>query len=515
MRPHARTACGHTPPRKAHVTPQPPRPHHLTARLALRPSATRAPALTGTPSTPNIQLPRLKPSILDEYAKDRGLKAALGAAGFCSDDDCVALEDDGARMVLKAPAKAEAGEAQGGGAGPSGAEGDDGPLDAQALVTGARRASTSHNRSARVDTEPCPGARGGFASFSARVAQRAHVLFVLAPRPGGGGARRARAQRRLHRHRALPARRAAAPARARAIASRHGRLAAGVGAVAAAAQRHVPGPNERAGAGQLQSRRAEGAARTRTQLSHTPALHTCTPIVVRAMPCRAVHTHTVPCRPRFQPAQAQLAVEFLCGNLGGPAEQQLASRVRGPVLPKEVPHAPVILRKQGSRPGRANAFLALLPCLPQVVRVVVAGARTGQVDAVAAQGPGSSRAAQAASLQPVRWAVGAPGHSTHSLPRPGWWWRWGRLGAPVGLGRRREQAVHRGRTTAGGGREARVCHGLCACEHVHRCVCACACRQVRDLDALLAELSSGLPVDLMPGPDDPANIALPQQPLHT
>jgi DNA polymerase delta subunit 2 len=44
---------------------------------------------------------RLKPSILDEYAKDPGLKAALGGSCFCSDDDSLVLEDEGARMTLR------------------------------------------------------------------------------------------------------------------------------------------------------------------------------------------------------------------------------------------------------------------------------------------------------------------------------------------------------------------------------------------------------------------------------
>ena len=43
---------------------------------------------------------RLKPSILDEYSKDKGVKAALGTASFCSEDDTVVLEDEGARMAV-------------------------------------------------------------------------------------------------------------------------------------------------------------------------------------------------------------------------------------------------------------------------------------------------------------------------------------------------------------------------------------------------------------------------------
>jgi DNA polymerase delta subunit 2 len=44
---------------------------------------------------------RLKPSILDEYAKDPSLKAALGGTCFCSDEDNLVLEDEGARMTLR------------------------------------------------------------------------------------------------------------------------------------------------------------------------------------------------------------------------------------------------------------------------------------------------------------------------------------------------------------------------------------------------------------------------------
>ncbi|GFH19001.1 uncharacterized protein HaLaN_15886, partial [Haematococcus lacustris] len=43
----------------------------------------------------------MKPSILDEYSKDRGLRAALGASSFCSQDDSLVLEDEGARMALQ------------------------------------------------------------------------------------------------------------------------------------------------------------------------------------------------------------------------------------------------------------------------------------------------------------------------------------------------------------------------------------------------------------------------------
>lgn len=49
---------------------------------------------------------RLKPSILDEYAKDPGLKAALGGTCFCSGDDSLVLEDEGARMSLRSECEA-------------------------------------------------------------------------------------------------------------------------------------------------------------------------------------------------------------------------------------------------------------------------------------------------------------------------------------------------------------------------------------------------------------------------
>lgn len=41
-----------------------------------------------------------------------------------------------------------------------------------------------------------------------------------------------------------------------------------------------------------------------------------------------------------------------------------------------------------------------------------------------------------------------------------------------------------------------------------------ALQPIKDLDMFLAELAAALPVDVMPGPSDPANVALPQQPLH-
>ncbi|KAI8468881.1 MAG: DNA polymerase alpha/epsilon subunit B-domain-containing protein [Monoraphidium minutum] len=37
---------------------------------------------------------------------------------------------------------------------------------------------------------------------------------------------------------------------------------------------------------------------------------------------------------------------------------------------------------------------------------------------------------------------------------------------------------------------------------------------VADMDMAITELAAALPVDVLPGPDDPANVSLPQQPLH-
>lgn len=36
----------------------------------------------------------------------------------------------------------------------------------------------------------------------------------------------------------------------------------------------------------------------------------------------------------------------------------------------------------------------------------------------------------------------------------------------------------------------------------------------RDMDMIMTELASALPVTLLPGAEDPANVSLPQQPLH-
>ncbi|KAL3533941.1 hypothetical protein ACH5RR_007462 [Cinchona calisaya] len=37
---------------------------------------------------------------------------------------------------------------------------------------------------------------------------------------------------------------------------------------------------------------------------------------------------------------------------------------------------------------------------------------------------------------------------------------------------------------------------------------------IKELDILLTQIAAGVPVDIMPGPNDPANFSLPQQPLH-
>jgi DNA polymerase delta subunit 2 len=37
---------------------------------------------------------------------------------------------------------------------------------------------------------------------------------------------------------------------------------------------------------------------------------------------------------------------------------------------------------------------------------------------------------------------------------------------------------------------------------------------IRELDLALTQLAAAMPVDIMPGPNDPANYSLPQQPLH-
>ncbi len=35
-----------------------------------------------------------------------------------------------------------------------------------------------------------------------------------------------------------------------------------------------------------------------------------------------------------------------------------------------------------------------------------------------------------------------------------------------------------------------------------------------DMDMMVTELAAALPVNVLPGADDPANVSLPQQPLH-
>ncbi|XP_047334811.1 DNA polymerase delta small subunit [Impatiens glandulifera] len=37
---------------------------------------------------------------------------------------------------------------------------------------------------------------------------------------------------------------------------------------------------------------------------------------------------------------------------------------------------------------------------------------------------------------------------------------------------------------------------------------------IKELDILLTQIAAGVPIDIMPGPNDPANFSLPQQPLH-
>ncbi|XP_031381829.1 DNA polymerase delta small subunit isoform X1 [Punica granatum] len=38
---------------------------------------------------------------------------------------------------------------------------------------------------------------------------------------------------------------------------------------------------------------------------------------------------------------------------------------------------------------------------------------------------------------------------------------------------------------------------------------------IKELDMMLTQIAAGLPLDIMPGPNDPANFSLPQMPLHT
>ncbi|GMP25012.1 hypothetical protein CsSME_00002072 [Camellia sinensis var. sinensis] len=37
---------------------------------------------------------------------------------------------------------------------------------------------------------------------------------------------------------------------------------------------------------------------------------------------------------------------------------------------------------------------------------------------------------------------------------------------------------------------------------------------IKEVDILLTQIAAGVPLDIMPGPNDPANFSLPQQPLH-
>lgn len=43
---------------------------------------------------------KLKPSVLDEYTAERGIKTEAGRECLCSDDDTLVLEDESARMSL-------------------------------------------------------------------------------------------------------------------------------------------------------------------------------------------------------------------------------------------------------------------------------------------------------------------------------------------------------------------------------------------------------------------------------
>ena len=43
---------------------------------------------------------KLKPSIMDTYSKDRGLRHSADLIDFCSDADSLILEDEGGRMKI-------------------------------------------------------------------------------------------------------------------------------------------------------------------------------------------------------------------------------------------------------------------------------------------------------------------------------------------------------------------------------------------------------------------------------
>lgn len=49
---------------------------------------------------------------------------------------------------------------------------------------------------------------------------------------------------------------------------------------------------------------------------------------------------------------------------------------------------------------------------------------------------------------------------------------------------------------------------------MHGARCAVHALPSQDLDAYLAELATAVHVDIMPGAEDPTNVALPQQPFH-
>jgi len=72
-----------------------------------------------------------------------------------------------------------------------------------------------------------------------------------------------------------------------------------------------------------------------------------------------------------------------------------------------------------------------------------------------------------------------------------------------------------GGPASGGGAPGAAAAGPSSRGAAGHAAAAAALRPVRDADMLLAELASALPVDVMPGPDDPcASVALPQPPLH-
>lgn len=50
--------------------------------------------------------------------------------------------------------------------------------------------------------------------------------------------------------------------------------------------------------------------------------------------------------------------------------------------------------------------------------------------------------------------------------------------------------------------------------HTHTNIQGAAVSAVRECDMLLTQMASLVPIDIMPGANDPANCSLPQQPLH-